>query len=207
MKKINFRLLVAILSSATIAGCDNHMHPTSNEKIQKETVKTKNILMKNQDYTASILVDQNPATAFNAIKNFRAWWSEEIQGNTDQLNEVFFYHYKDIHLCRIKLIEMVPDKKLVYQVLDNQFSFTKDKTEWIDTKLVFEITKEDGKTKVSFTHEGLVPDYECFNVCFDAWNGYINKSLYHLITTGKGEPNPAEGEGFNAQLAEKWKLK
>lgn len=45
--------------------------------------------MDNKNYTATILVDQDPATAFNAIKNFRAWWSEEIEGSTDRLNEVF----------------------------------------------------------------------------------------------------------------------
>ncbi|MFD2164600.1 SRPBCC domain-containing protein [Paradesertivirga mongoliensis] len=162
--------------------------------------------MDNKSYTATILVDQDPATAFNAITNFRAWWSEEIGGNTDQLNGVFFYHYKDVHLCKIKLIEIIPEKKLVYQVLENEFSFTEDKTEWVDTRLVFEITSEGGKTKVQFTHEGLVPDYECYDVCFEAWTGYIKKSLYSLITTGKGEPNPAEGDGFNAALAEKWKL-
>jgi len=163
--------------------------------------------MSPSDFTATLLVDQTPKEAFDAILNFRGWWSEEIEGSTDQLNEVFFYHYKDIHLCKIKLIEKIPDEKLVYQVIDNQFSFTKDKTEWIDTRLIFEITTEENKTKVRFTHEGLVPDYECYDVCFDAWTGYIKKSLYNLITTGKGEPNPKEGDGFNAQLAEKWKLK
>jgi|ERR1700752_2371453 len=163
--------------------------------------------MTTTDFTAAIMVTQTPKEAFNAIKNFRFWWSEEIEGNTDQLNEVFFYHYKDIHLCKIKLIEMVPDKKLVYQVIDNQFNFIKDKSEWVNTKLVFEISNEGSETKVQFTHEGLVPEYECYNVCFDAWTGYIKKSLYNLITTGKGEPNPRDGEGFNAELAEKWKLK
>ena len=159
------------------------------------------------DFTATILVDQNQDAAFNAIKNFRAWWSEQIEGNTDRLNEEFFYHYKDIHLCKMKLIEMIPGKKIVYLVVDNQFSFIKDKTEWIGTKLIFEITSEGSKTKVQFTHEGLVPEYECYDVCNDAWTGYIQNSLYNLITTGKGGPNPAEGDGFNAQLAEKWKLK
>jgi hypothetical protein len=163
--------------------------------------------MDKEDFTATIWVDQDPSTAFDAIKNFRAWWSEEIEGNTDRLDEVFFYHYNDIHLCKIKLIEMAAGKKLVYEVVDNQFNFIKDKTEWIGTKLIFEITKTEGKTKVQFTHEGLVPGYECYNVCFDAWTGYITKSLYNLITAGKGEPNPLEGEGFNAQLAKKWKLK
>ncbi|MFZ1678703.1 MAG: SRPBCC domain-containing protein [Saprospiraceae bacterium] len=163
-------------------------------------------MKESKSFTATILVDQNPATAFNAIKNFRAWWSEEIEGNTDKLNEDFFYHYKDIHLCKIKLIEIVPDKKLVYLVLDNQFNFIKDKTEWVNTKLIFDISKDDGKTKVQFTHEGLVPEYECYDVCNDAWGGYIKKSLYNLITTGKGNPNPLDKDGFNAELAEKWKL-
>ncbi|MBC7388537.1 MAG: SRPBCC domain-containing protein [Opitutaceae bacterium] len=161
--------------------------------------------MESKDYTTSILVEQSPATAFKAITNFRAWWSEEIEGKTDQLNETFFYHYKDVHLCKIKLIEIVQDNKLVYKVMENEFNFTKDKTEWVGTKLIFDITKEGDKTKVKFTHEGLVPEYECYNVCNDAWTSYIQGSLKNLITTGKGKPNGKEG-GLNAELVEKWGL-
>ena len=163
-------------------------------------------MKEDNSFTASILVDQNPANTFKAIQNFRGWWSEEIEGNTDKLNEEFLYHYKDIHLCKIKLIEIVSDKKLVYQVLDNQFNFIEDKTEWVNTKLIFDISNEGSKTKIKFTHEGLTPEYECYNVCNDAWSGYINKSLYNYITTGEGNPNPLDKDGFNAELARKWKL-
>ena len=167
--------------------------------------KTEKTTMEAQDYTTGFTVDSSPSTVFNAITSFRAWWSNQIEGSTDQLNETFFYHYKDVHLCKIKLIEMVPDKKLVYQVIDNQFNFTKDKSEWINTKLIFEITNEGDKTKVQFTHEGLVPAYECYDICQDAWTSYIQGSLQSLITTGKGKPNPKEG-GLNAELVEKWGL-
>jgi hypothetical protein len=101
---------------------------------------------------------------------------------------------------------LVENKKLVYKVLDNHFNFTKDKSEWVNTRLVFEISKEEDKTKVQFTHVGLVPEYECYNVCFDAWSGYIKNSLYNLVTTGKGNPNPKDKDGFNAEIAAKWKL-
>jgi hypothetical protein len=169
-------------------------------------ILTKNeINMEKKDFTSSILVDQTPAAAFNAIKNFRAWWSEEIEGKTDRLNETFFYHYIDVHLCKIKLIEIVPDKMLVYQVVENEFNFTKDKTEWIGTKLIFAISKKGNKTKIVFTHEGLVPSYECYELCNDAWTSYIQGSLKSLITTGKGKPNPKEG-GLNAELVKKWSL-
>jgi len=162
--------------------------------------------MGKEDFTVSICVDQDASTVFSAISNFRAWWSEEIEGNTDQLNATFFYHYKDIHLCKIKLIELIPDEKIVYQVTENQFSFIKDQSEWVGTRLIFEITREANKTNMKFIHEGLVPGYECYKVCNDAWTGYITNSLYKLITNGKGEPNPKDKDGFNAKLAEKWKL-
>lgn len=161
--------------------------------------------MKHLDYTTSLTLDKSPASVFSAIINFRAWWSEEIEGSTDKLNETFFYHYKDVHLCKIKLIEIVPDKKLAYQVVDNHFNFTKDQSEWINTKLIFDISAEGKKTKVQFTHEGLVPEYECYDVCQDAWTSYIQGSLQSLITTGKGKPNPKEG-GLNTELVEKWGL-
>lgn len=161
----------------------------------------------NKNFTSTILVDATPTkAAFNAIKDFRAWWSEEIEGSTDKLNVTFFYHYKDIHLCKIKLIELIPDKKLVYLVVANHFNFIKDQTEWVNTKLIFDITTEANKTKVTFTHKGLVPEYECYNVCNDAWTSYIQNSLYKLIITGKGEPNRKDEDGLNAELAKKWKL-
>lgn len=112
-----------------------------------------------------------------------------------------------MHLCKIKLIEIGPDKKLVYHILDDHFNFIQDKTEWIDTKLKFEITTEGDNTKVKFTHEGLNPSHECYKVCHDSWGNYINKSLYRLIMIEKGMLNPLDPKGFNAEIVEKWKLK
>ena len=197
-------VIILLLGTVQILSFGDSGEKTSKNKLTQNTLKQNN--MNNQDYTATILVDATPEKAYNAIKDFRSWWSEEIEGPTDKLNEVFFYHYKDIHLCKIKLIEMNENKKLVYQVLENEFNFIKDKTEWINTRLIFEITNEGDKTKVKFTHKGLVPDDECYDVCNDAWTGYITNSLYKLITHGKGEPNPKDKDGFNAELAEKWKL-
>ena len=198
-------ILLTSLTSIVLVAFQNNNRHVAKGKYQRNITQTKNINMDYKDFTSTIVVDQTPETAFNAIKNFRAWWSEDIEGNTDQLNETFFYHYKDVHLCKLKLIEIVPNERLVYLVVDNEFNFVKDKTEWINTKLIFEITREGEKTKVKFTHEGLVPEYECYNVCHDAWSGYINGSLRSLITTGKGKPNGKEG-GLNAELVKKWGL-
>jgi hypothetical protein len=148
--------------------------------------------MTNQDFTTTFTVDQTPDEVFKAINNVRGWWSEEIEGTIDKLGAEFTYHYEDVHRCKMKITEFVPGKKVVWLVLDNYFNFTEDKTEWKGTKVIFEVSKKDDNTQLRFTHEGLVPEYECFNVCSNAWGTYINGSLRSLIETGKARPNEKE---------------
>ncbi|HTN35788.1 MAG TPA: SRPBCC domain-containing protein [Arachidicoccus sp.] len=148
--------------------------------------------MTTQDFNTTILVDQSPKEVFNAINNVRGWWSENITGRTDELNSEFTYQAKELHKCKMKINELVPNEKVVWLVLENYFSFTKDQSEWIGTKVEFDISEVGGRTQVHFTHRGLVPAHECYTICHDAWSGYINNSLRSLITTGKGQPNPKE---------------
>ena len=161
--------------------------------------------MNTSDFTTTLLVDQTPQEVFDAINNVRGWWSEEVEGGTEKLNDEFLYHYKDVHISKMKIVELDPRKKIVWLVMDNHFSFTKDKSEWKGTKIIFDISEKDGKTQLRFTHQGLVPAYECYEVCEDAWSNYIKNSLRSLIVTGKGQPNPKEG-GLNERLVEKWNL-
>lgn len=142
-----------------------------------------------QDFSTTLLVDESPQDVFNAINNVSGWWSEEVSGNTDRLNAEFNYHYEDVHRCKMRIVEFIPNKKVVWLVLDNYFKFTKDSSEWTGTKIIFDITVKDGQTEIVFTHQGLVPEYECYDVCKNAWTNYIQNSLRSLIITGKGQPN------------------
>jgi hypothetical protein len=178
---------------------------SSKYKIDKITTSKAVSIMTTSDFTTTILVDQTPEQVFNAINNVRGWWSESIEGNTDKLNEEFLYYYKDVHICKMKIVEFIPYKKVVWLVLKNEFNFTKDKNEWNGNKIVFEISEKGNQTQLQFTQEGLVPEYECYDVCQDAWTSYIDGSLKSLISTGKGRPNTREG-GLNAELIEKWQL-
>jgi hypothetical protein len=161
--------------------------------------------MTNSNFTTSIVVDQTPQKVFNAINNVSGWWSENILGRTVNPGDEFIYNYKDVHVCKIKITESIPGKKVVWLVLENLFNFTKDKNEWNGNRIVFDITEKDGKTQMTFTQIGLVPEYECYSVCQDAWTSYIQGSLKNLITTGKGKPNSKEND-LNQELIKKWGL-
>ena len=85
-----------------------------------------------------------------------------------------------------KVTESVPYKKLVWLVTDCYLDWLNDKTEWKDTKIVWNISKENKSTKIEMTHVGLVPGIECYNDCEAGWNQYVGESLPKLISAAKG---------------------
>ena len=156
----------------------------------------KSFNMKAPDFTSTILVDKSPRETFEAINNVRGWWSELVEGGTDKLNDEFSYRHKNIHYSKQKLVELVPEKKVVWLVTDSRLEFISEKDEWTGTKVVFEISPIGDKTQIRVTHEGLTPDSECFEACSNGWNFYFD-SLKKLISTGKGKPD----ERWNAEKA------
>ena len=119
----------------------------------------------NASFTAAFAVDQTPEQVFQAINNVRGWWSEDIEGDADKAGNEFTYRYQDAHRCRIRVTELVAGEKVAWRVLDNYFGFT---------------------------HVGLVPEYECFDVCSNSWDFYLYTSLRALIRTGRGLPDRKE---------------
>lgn len=143
--------------------------------------------MDNQDFTTTLLVDQTPEEAFDAIKNVRGWWTGEpgVEGVADKTGDEFTYRYKDVHYSKQKVTDLIPGKKIVWLVTESKLNFIKDTQEWTGTKISFDITKKGDKTAVRFTHMGLVPDVECYHDCSNAWSSYINSSLRNFITKNK----------------------
>ena len=146
--------------------------------------------MHSQSYSNTFVVDQTPEKAFAAITNVRGWWSGETEGSTDQLGAEFTYRYQDVHYSKQRITELVPGHKVVWHILDAYLDFTEDPDEWVGTDVTFEVAGKGDQTEVSFSHLGLVPEFECFDKCSNAWGFYINSSLRNLITTGQVRPTP-----------------
>lgn len=143
--------------------------------------------MNTTDFTTTILTDKTPETVFNAVNNVSGWWQGEIEGSTTKLNDEFIYRMEDLHFSKQKLVEIIPNKKVVWLITESKLSFTKDQSEWTGTTISFEIAEQDNKTQLRFTHNGLVPTFECYGACSNAWGLLVQQSLFSLITTGKGK--------------------
>ena len=143
--------------------------------------------MNNQNYMTTVSVNQTPEQVFDVVNNVVGWWQGEIKGSTNKLNDEFTYRMEEIHFSKQKVMELVPNKKVVWLVTDSRLSSFKDKSEWTGTKISFEISEINNQTQLRFTHVGLVPKIECYNDCSNAWSQLIQESLFSLITTGKGK--------------------
>lgn len=152
--------------------------------------------MTDQSYATSFTVDRTPHAVYAAVNDVRGWWEETIAGPTHEVGDEFTHWVPGVHYARIRVIELLPGKRVVWAVLDNWMSFIDDQREWKGTTIRFDLSAVDGGTEVRFTHVGLVPSDQCFDVCRDAWSMYVGDSLRGFIETGVGKPstNPDEAE-------------
>lgn len=144
------------------------------------------------DLTITIIVDQSPKKTFDAINHVTGWWTENLEGGSTQLNDEFTVQFGDVHYSKQRVVEITPDKKVVWLVIESNLSFTQNKSEWTGTKISFDITPKQNKTQVLFTHQGLTPAIECYDGCSGAWGDYIGNSLKEFINSEKGHPAAKE---------------
>lgn len=146
--------------------------------------------MTDQNTTMALEFDESRERVFDAVKNVRGWWSKNIDGPTNAEGDEYLYEVPGVHRSRIRVTEVVPNERVVWLVLENTFSFVQDQSEWDGTEVRFEIDERpDGKTELRFTHVGLVPEFECYEICHKSWDFYVGHSLRKLVTTGTGIPN------------------
>ena len=142
--------------------------------------------MKKADFSLELVTTKAPKEVFHDILNVREWWSgyysEEFEGSTEKLNDEFsFSAGAGAHYSKQKLVELIPGKRIVWLVTDSDFDYIEKRDEWTGTKLIFEISKEIDKTKLTFTHRGLTPEVECYNSCAPSWTQYLQNKLLPLI--------------------------
>ena len=143
--------------------------------------------MENKNYNATITVSQSAHEAFKSINSVSNWWTENLEGDSKNLNGVFTVDFGNDSFVTHKLIEVIPDKKVLWLVTDCNLPWLKDKTEWTNTTMSFEISPKGNSTEINFTHIGLVPEVECYHSCVKGWDQYVQGSLFKLITEGTGQ--------------------
>lgn len=141
------------------------------------------------DFTTSIEVEKSRRDVFKAItEDVAKWWGgDDFKGLSTKLNDEFVIYHPGAHYSKQKIVEIIPDEKVVWLVTESELSWlAKDKQEWTNTKMIFEINSIGDKSVLRFTHEGLIPEKECYDTCSHrGWEVVINDWLFNFISNGQ----------------------
>jgi hypothetical protein len=143
--------------------------------------------MVNKNHKLTIEVGKSPHEVFNCItRDVAKWWGgKDLEGSSVKLHDEFIVHHPNTHYSKQKLVELIPDKSVVWLVTESRLHWLKkDPHEWTGTKMIFEITGKDDTSVLHFTHEGLSPEKECYAMCSQGWDRVIKDWLFKFITQG-----------------------
>jgi hypothetical protein len=143
--------------------------------------------MQRKEYSTAIEVSQLPEVVFRCITEVSKWWVKDVEGNSTDLNHEFTVRFGKTWKS-FKITEQIPNKKIQWLVTDCNLPWNTDLKEWNGTKILWEISAENGRTQIRFTHIGL-SKLDCADQCQKAWSSYIQESLFKYITKGKGYTN------------------
>jgi len=146
--------------------------------------------MGNNDFNCSISVGITAGEAIRKISNVPGWWGITFTGSAEKQDDKFTVKMGGESFFDFTVTELIPDKRVVWLVNDCNMPWYSDKKEWADTRLIFDLNEKNGETDLTFRHEGLTPDVECYKDCEPGWTHWIKTSLFSYLTTGKGVFRP-----------------
>lgn len=109
------------------------------------------------------------------------WWTKNTQGEGSQVGDVLGFRF-GAGGFDMKVTALSPPTDVLWEVIDGP-------EEWIGTRIVWELKREEDYTIVLFKHSGWREPVELMHHCSTKWAIFL-MSLKSLIETGKGAPEP-----------------
>jgi hypothetical protein len=146
--------------------------------------------MKSNDYTQTIVVSNTPNAAYKALTTeFDKWWTPDT-GSISNVGDTIKFKFNTTYwimrantLARNYIELECIEAHHIHDGLPSSIL-----KEWEGTTLKWEIQEQDGNTKISLTHKGLIPSLDCFEICKEGWDYFFVTSLKKYLNKGKGLP-------------------
>lgn len=145
--------------------------------------------MHSADFQKTIIVNSDSNDIFAALTTgIPEWWTASFEGSGEETGGEFTVHFGTT-FKKMKVSELVPERKIVWDCLESYIDVPElsEKTEWVGTRIVWEILPGQEATTIHLTHIGLTEQIECYNICVQGWDSFV-ESLRKLLVTGKGTP-------------------
>jgi uncharacterized protein YndB with AHSA1/START domain len=125
--------------------------------------------------------------ALTTREGLAGWWTANTTGESKvggTLNFRFLVDGNDIGGFEMKVLELKPASRVLWEVLDGP-------PEWIGTRISWELKQEGDYAVILFKHLDWKEPVEFMHHCSTKWGVFL-MSLKSLVETGKGAPSPED---------------
>ena len=145
--------------------------------------------MSRRSYSTEVLISIKPDLLYKAItEDINKWWTE-LSNQATEVGDQLVVRFEKNTSWVMTMSEANPNRSLIWKVVEanHDLDILSKKDEWKGTTIKWEIVENKNGSKVTLTHQGLVPKLECFEICQAGWNYFLG-SLKDYLETGKGNP-------------------
>ncbi len=138
------------------------------------------------DYSASIDTTASAAQAALAIRNdMHKWWSLRVEQSGAQATIRFYNSH-----VTFAFDQGGTDNRFSWTCIDANMMIkdVADHSEWLGTKLLWEIAPSKTGSRITLTHKGLNANLECHGVCVAGWGRYFENSLKNHLNGAPANP-------------------
>jgi uncharacterized protein YndB with AHSA1/START domain len=129
-------------------------------------------------------IEAQPRDVYSALTTrdrLAGWWTGEVEGRSE-IGSAIHFGFGDRGFFDMKVLELEPDKRVVWQVVDGP-------NEWIGTEVRWDLSPVGAGTTIRFKHQGWREPMDFMHHCSTKWATFL-MSLKSLLETGKGAPFP-----------------
>ncbi len=150
--------------------------------------------MSNPNYKKSILVSANAATAFDAVTSgVEHWWTSPDRPLQKIGDRAKFSFPPGVSYWTFELTDMDRQSRAEWSCVDalhvHKGQPKAIETEWLGTKVNWNIKTDPEGTTIELEHVGLSPQLLCYEICEAGWDVFFLGSLKQYLETGKGTPH------------------
>ena len=145
--------------------------------------------MSRQNYSSELFISVKPDLVYRAItEGIDKWWTE-FSSQALNVGDPLVVRFEKNTSWVMTVSEATPDRSLLWKVVEANHDLEElsKKDEWKGTAIKWEIVAYKNGSRVTLTHQGLVPTLECFEICRAGWSYFLG-SLKDYLETGKGSP-------------------
>lgn len=126
------------------------------------------------DYSATITVPADPATAKRAIRDeMHIWWTKRV----DLDGSVATVRFNNSHATFDRGTSDGADMRWPCLDANMIIEDVPDAAEWTGTELHWTVTGKGDGSEITLTHVGLNEHLECLDVCTRGWQHFFETSL------------------------------